>query len=460
MTQYQTTRDEPAEFDWKPEPQAAHVIEMLVTRCCDELVELKDFARQLKETTGTRLIDWIDHLAIAKSDEWAAELLEVGFQVRDFQDSKAWLHVGGLFPVVLQSTTSRNRLVLRVDSIVDFLAANRFSGKCRIEGEHFSRCRRVLVAQSANSEWWVVQRQTVGEFEIEPTDGADPRLIAKWQDVFQLRPRHFDQASDGFAVAEQLIRNALRELDPDRVCGLFFTAERDYWQLRNRAARIQKARQDTLGLGWSNHDHHTYRSSREHFARLVSLFELLGLTSRERFYAGREAGWGAQVMEHPRTGIVVFADVDLSPDEVFCDFAHEPLLARDQLGTIGFWCRLHGEAFLEAGMHHLECQFDFDAAREQLLRAGVCTMKPFTDLPHLRQAFTEGEVWPVRPDRIRELMLQALISEAQAEQFLRVGAVGSHLEILQRNDGYKGFNKHGINEIIRDTDPRQLHGGQ
>ena len=63
---------------------------------------------------------------------------------------------------------------------------------------------------------------------------------------------------------------------------------------------------------------------------------------------------------------MIFADVDLSPDEVAGDFAHEPLAERSELGTVGLWCELHGEAFLEAGMHHLECQFDFEAARAQL----------------------------------------------------------------------------------------------
>jgi hypothetical protein len=49
-----------------------------------------------------------------------------------------------------------------------------------------------------------------------------------------------------------------------------------------------------------------------------------------------------------------------------------------------------------------------------------------------------------------------LINEAQAEQFRREGALGSHLEILDRNDGYKGFNQTGISKIILKTDPR-LH---
>ena len=54
-----------------------------------------------------------------------------------------------------------------------------------------------------------------------------------------------------------------------------------------------------------------------------------------------------------------------------------------------------GEAILQAGMHHLECQFDFHALVDQLERtAEVHTMAPFTTFPYLRQAFTEGERWP------------------------------------------------------------------
>ena len=51
-----------------------------------------------------------------------------------------------------------------------------------------------------------------------------------------------------------------------------------------------------------------------------------------------------------------------------------------------------------------------------------------------------------------------MISPEQAERFRHEGALGSHLEILERNDGYKGFNQTGISEIIRDTDPRRAGG--
>ncbi len=443
-----------ADFDWKPEPQAAALIDRLVAACVSQLPVLAVFAEQLRLRTGTRLTDWVDHLACVNSAELMTDLEAAGFQVSEKQAPDRWVHARGLFPPVVVLADGHARIVLKVDSVVDFLVANQLAGHRNLEGEPFSSCRRALIAESRSCEWWIVERQVIGDFPERFTASADPQLVTKWQEAFRLRRRRHENTSDGFDIAEKLITAAQQELDSNRVCNLFFAAERDYWERRNRAARVQKARQDTLGLGWSNHDHHTYRSSRQHFARLIGLFELLGLELRERFYAGREAGWGAQVMEHPQTGIVVFADVDLSPAEVFCDFAHEALPAQDRLGTIGLWCRLHGEAFLEAGMHHLECQFDYEAARDQLASEGVRSMKPFTDLPHLRQAFTEGEIWPVRAERIADLLRDGLISAAQAEQFRQNGAVGSHLEILQRNDGYKGFNKHGINEIIRDTDPR------
>jgi hypothetical protein len=109
-------------------------------------------------------------------------------------------------------------------------------------------------------------------------------------------------------------------------------------------------------------------------------------------------------------------------------------------------------------MHHLECQFDFDSLREQLAREhNIQTMKPFTDYSYLRQAFTEGERWPVAEERLSRLLAAHLITQEQAEQFRKNGAIGSHLENLERNEGYKGFNQKGVSEIITATDPRLQH---
>ena len=81
-------------------------------------------------------------------------------------------------------------------------------------------------------------------------------------------------------------------------------------------------------------------------------------------------------------------------------------------------------------------------------------MQPFTDFTYLRQAFTKADHWPVAPQRIEAALQKGFITAEQAQRFATEGALGSHLEILERNEGYKGFNQTGINQIIRQTDPR------
>jgi hypothetical protein len=147
----------------------------------------------------------------------------------------------------------------------------------------------------------------------------------------------------------------------------------------------------------------------------------------------------------------------LLPEETQVDFSACKLPPASQLGSVGLWVGLHGESFLEAGMHHLEARFDFDLLREQLLRCGVSTMKPFSDFAFLKQAFTQGERWPVRRERAERLVAQGLITAAQGEQFIREGALGSHLENLQRHGGFKGFNQKSVSAVIAATDPRKAH---
>lgn len=46
-----------------------------------------------------------------------------------------------------------------------------------------------------------------------------------------------------------------------------------------------------------------------------------------------------------------------------------------------------------------------------------------------------------------------LIANESAERFSREGAVGSHMENIQREDGYKGFSQKEVSAIIKETDP-------
>jgi hypothetical protein len=82
-------------------------------------------------------------------------------------------------------------------------------------------------------------------------------------------------------------------------------------------------------------------------------------------------------------------------------------------------------------------------------------MEAFSNFEFLRQAFTEGERWPVVPERIEKLRQEGLLTAEQGERFLREGALGSHLENLQRRGGFKGFNQKAVSVIISATDPRK-----
>jgi hypothetical protein len=273
-------------------------------------------------------------------------------------------------------------------------------------------------------------------------------------DMWTTRPRLFADSQAGMEHTLKLARALVRDMGIDTAAWIVFSAERAYWQRRNGAGQVQRARQDRLGLGWANHDHQAFRSSRNVFSLLIEILETLGFRARERFYAGSEAGWGAQVMEQPVCRLAVFADVDLAPEEVAGDFAHTPLRPRQELGTLGLWCALHGESMLGAGMHHLAARFDFEALTAGLADWGIKMMRPFSDFAHLRQAFTQGERWPVASDRLERLLAGGQIDAQQQARFAAEGALGSHLENIQRAQGFKGFNQQNVSDIIRRTDPR------
>jgi hypothetical protein len=444
-------------FKWEPQPETFQFILKLTSDFLGLCPEAAAFADRMHNETGTRLIDWIDHIRLNRGDPRADRIKTVGYREEDGKISDAlFVNASGVFPPILL-WNGQMEIAIKVESVIDFLAANQIRGE--VLGSPLAVLRTCRIFSGKECAMTIVERHGTRAFESQgPVSESRAGQLAHME-RFRTRPRHFENDDAGFEAADRLIDGAIKELGPDLTCAIWFAAEREYWMRRNSAAQVQKARQDRLGLGWANHDHHTYRSSRKNFKRLISTWEKLGLRCRERFYAGREAGWGAQVMEQPVCGIITFNDVDLTPDELMGDFSHEGLPERDRLGTVGLWCGLHGDSFLQSGMHHLEAMFDFDSLSNQLANeANVKTMKPFTDFSYLRQAFTEGERWKVDPQRIDRLLETGMITIDQAEKFRDQGAIGSHLENLERNDGFKGFNQEGVNAIITATDPRKHIG--
>ncbi len=444
-----------AAFQWQCHPDAESLVENFLAEACAQNSFIATLSKELKQQTSTRLLDWLDHLVLGNSNGLQQELQASGY-ITDTpaQASQIFYHPGAQLPriVVQEAEQSLLGIAVSVDSIPDFLMVRGISRP--IEGSPLSSYRRCCVSTENNIALWAIERR--GTLMMEPTN-YDPKFLAKYfeaEEKWLSRPRPLENEDEALSAAFKLAQEMVSLLGVGMAACLVLECERKYWQARNMAGQLQKNRQDRLGMGWANHDHHTFRSSRHHFSQLVRLFEILGFHCRERFYAGQEAGWGAQVMENAQCRLVLFLDVDLAPNELAVDFAHQPLPELPTLGTVGLWCALHGDSILRAGMHHLEAQFMFEDLTRDLAGLGVGMMPPFSSFPYLKQAFTQGEVWPVEQARIDSLVQGGKITREQAAKFAADGAIGSHLENLQRREGYKGFNQQNVSFIIKETDPR------
>lgn len=446
-----------AAFQWQRHPKAESLIASALEGCCEANPFIAALKADLLKHTSTRLFDWLDHIVVGHSPEIEKDLEETGF-ISDHATPtyRIFHHPGAQLPrvVVKDHAQPLVGIAVTVDSISDFLMVRGMTGW--IEGTPLSPYRRCCVSTDNEVSLWVVERRGTHTMEPVHTDEEYIERYIEASEKWKTRPRTIEDTEESMSRTIRHAEEIIALVGEDLAAWIILECERRYWQSRNTAGQLQKNRQDRLGMGWANHDHHTFRSSRRRFTHLVRLFEMLGFHCRERFYAGEEAGWGAQVMENPRCKLVLFLDVDLAPHELEIDFAHHQLPELKHLGTIGLWCELHGDSILHAGMHHLEAQFMFDELTHDLSTIGIRMMEPFSSFPYLKQAFTAGEVWHVDHARIEKLLNRGAITQEQAEKFSTYGAVGSHLENLQRRDGYKGFNQKNVSFIIKETDPRSL----
>ncbi len=439
--------------NWPRCPEAAKWFEEQFSTFVVANPPVGELATKFYEVAGVRLQNLVDHWVLPQSQSLTETLCALGLEPITMPEGDViYRHPGARLPGVrMKSKRTIPLLALGVESIQRFAECNAL----RLDAVHGDsdsayRCGHLTLG---HGELMPIERNGYNGFAPATLSETEISNLATVRKMFMER----DRTGAEVAVlqnAHRLAKAAISLVGRDRACDEFFAAERNYYLTRNHAARLQYARQRSLGFDWANHDHHTYRSTREGFRALIGLFVTLGFVTREKFYAGEEAGWGAQVLEHPISRVVIFADVDMAPAELNVEYATQDLTVRDTFGTIGLWCALHTSSIAEAGMHHLECEFDFTKADTLHRESGDGMMNPFTDLPMLKQAFTTAELWKVSPERVAPLIERGYVTAEQGERFVKIGAPGSHLEILQRWEGFKGFNKTGVSHIIRETDAR------
>ncbi len=465
------TQDSSRSYDWKIHPQAEAFLELRVSDFLNQNRASRELSDRMLKETSTRFFDWIDHIVIPNETINVESLKEIQFKelkgAKKPRGTKVYANKESAFFPVLLSSGSHTQVALKPELLGHFLQMNgiyygwndnlsALDEQSRPNSDYFGRSlglfQRALVSDEDQSELWAVERRGFDGF-------ADPRqhhdreeYLANYQE-FLMRRRHFSRDRDGLEILLETVKLFLKISRAELVADAFFRAERQFWQSRDRGGMIQRALQDRLGLGWGNHDHHTYRSSRENFHLLIEIFERMGFLPREQFFAA-DGGWGAQVMEQPICGITVFADVDISENEREIDFAHEEMDNRKEVGTVGLWVSLHGESILQGGMHHLAARVDFSQAEAGLMPHGVMRMRPFSDFKFLKQAFVESDRRPVEPARLRSSVNRGHIRPERQGFFEQIGAIGSHLELIERRQGFKGFNQDSVSVIIQATDPR------
>lgn len=434
---------------WKTEVKAESILTRTLQKAFEECPAAQAFAERLQHGIAVRLRDILDHIVFNERD-MIPELTGHGWI--DKTGEGVYRNDSGLFPAFVHQEGHR-RVAFKVEFLEDFLKANELQR--RVLGQAGGRLRMAEIF-AGQTTFWAVERHGTDSFAIEFLSDEVIRRAAHYQQLFRNRRRRYPDANEGLMETEKLVAEAVEGIGKDWACDLFLRAEREYWMTRNEAGRIQKARQDAFGIGWANQDHHTFDSSRQHFYLTIRILERLGFECRELFYAGAGAGWGSQILEQPVLQSVIFADIDLAPEELDIDFAHnENIQPLHPYRRAGLWCAMHGESMLEAGLNHLECMFDSKRFNEIFADLKISMMAPFSDFPHLYQALTVGEWWPVDPDRIDVLEAGGHITKEAAEDFRRNGAIGSHFENLERNNGFKGFNQPGIDDVLRVIDPRK-----
>ena len=227
---------------WEPQPAGAAWIASQLDRFRNQHPDVKPFESLLREKTGTRIVDWIDHLHVTSTDGIEA----AGF-VKAADD---WYeHPGALLPVVKHSP--RDRMMLRVDSVSDFAIANCHCFAINVEGAALDVKREAtFCSTTALADFGVIERNGCSiRSELLALSDRQKVETQNVRELLRHRQRRFLNVTDAFQLTQQLVTQAINRVGRDIACHLFFEAERAYWQARNRAGRVLRGRNKRPILG-------------------------------------------------------------------------------------------------------------------------------------------------------------------------------------------------------------------
>src|SRR5690606_33793809 len=105
--------------------------------------------------TGTRLVDWLDHLVVPPSDTFPSEALGVGYEIGIDLETTVWRHEAGMFPpLVVADRRMHGDLIsgvaIKVEDVDHFLQINGLAKKIIPVGVPGGQLRMALIDSTNN----------------------------------------------------------------------------------------------------------------------------------------------------------------------------------------------------------------------------------------------------------------------------------------------------------------------
>ena len=163
-------------------------------------------ATELREHTGTRLVDWVDHLALCDTDSLGliGELADVGYHAEQQDDHTVWRHTLGMFPPIIVNC-GRTGIAIRCECAEACLTALPATLGIKpidheqIIGVRGGTYRHALIDGHADAALWIVERHGYDRFGSPQCSPQQITAARSYLQTFRNRQRNFEQSEDGFA---------------------------------------------------------------------------------------------------------------------------------------------------------------------------------------------------------------------------------------------------------------------
>src|SRR4051812_42997595 len=178
------------QFHWTPQPQAEQLVVDLLQDYLERNPRANQLARRMRAETGTRFLDWIDHLSCPASDNLARRLESAGFSSSPATGAPSrYVQTGGIFPAIVLTDHKITKAAIKVESVPDFLAAQNLPPPTR--GPPLSPYRRSRIFSADEAELWAVERHGYRDYDLPAWTDARRVLMVHHLEAFRMRPRDF-----------------------------------------------------------------------------------------------------------------------------------------------------------------------------------------------------------------------------------------------------------------------------